>query len=907
MECIEAEKGSDSPVFLLKSLLAKDRDLLLRSLVQAVKGPHPFVVDSKKQSFREYLRRISILGIAVFAVGIPRGWGSAQTNTGAGNVAGIAAQEVVKRQNQVTAAQTLFAAGSQALAEKSYGEAMDNFKAAFETMPPVPAVEAQRRAFFKRYQSAALAFTEVKISEARWNEVTQTLEEVVRVADDNQMPASLLDPRVKSTLEDLANRDDRFNQAMTPQHLARVNEVESKLILANGYLELGDYDRAERSYHQVLNVDKTNTAARRGLEKVERFRMNYYDAARDHTRAKMLREVAEGWETPVPPVSTGADLVDGLPDLNREGRVAIEQKLEMIRIPQIELIDASLKDVLDFLVLKSQELDTLSTNPADRGVNIVIDAGMGANGEDPGSRIISMRLTNVPLSAALKYATQQAGVKYRIDNFAVSIVPLSDASSAELITRSYSVPPGFISSDAPAGGAAGPADPFANPEPANRGIAIKRVTAKEFLTDSGILFGEGASARFVSSTSTLVVRNTPEQLLAIENLIQSTRESGGKMVEIRIKLLSVSEASLNQIGMDWLLGGFNLGGGTPRIFGGGGTDGNTANVALPADFPFQYPGGAGPIGLNPLTAGLRIGDIRDGASIDDLINAGVNRNVNTRAPGVFSVAGVFTDPQFQMVLRAVSQLRGTDFMDESYVVAKPGQRARIERIREFIYPTEYDPPEIPNNIGSNAIGEFIATPATPTAFEMREVGSVIEVEPTVSADNQTVNVNIVADFTDFAGFINYGTPLVNPVLTFFAGLFPNILTADSYNVTDNRILMPVFDSVKETTNVTVWDGQTIAIGGFHGEDILQVQDKVPGIGDLPIVGSAFRSRTNETTRRAILLFVTVNLVDPSGMPINAPVEDPDLSYRNDPVPPRPGVGGAGVAPAALPAATYPAK
>ena len=60
------------------------------------------------------------------------------------------------------------------------------------------------------------------------------------------------------------------------------------------------FDRADREFNKVLNDDPYNTAARRGMEENERFKMNYYDAAYDHTRAKMLREVARGWEAPVP-------------------------------------------------------------------------------------------------------------------------------------------------------------------------------------------------------------------------------------------------------------------------------------------------------------------------------------------------------------------------------------------------------------------------------------------------------------------------------------------------------------------------------------------------------------------------------------------------------------------------------
>jgi general secretion pathway protein D len=212
----------------------------------------------------------------------------------------------------------------------------------------------------------------------------------------------------------------------------------------------------------------------------------------------------------------------------------------------------------------------------------------------------------------------------------------------------------------------------------------------------------------------------------------------------------------------------------------------------------------------------------------------------------------------------------------------------MEQVREFIYPTEYDPPEIPNQFGIDSItiigdglgpisgsgSAFPATPATPTAFETRKVGKSIEVEPTVAADNKTISLNVLMDFTDFSGFINYGTPITDS---------GSLINGQPSVVTPNEILMPVFDAIKETTSITIWDGQTVAIGGFHGETITSVEDKIPYLGDLPVLGRAFRSEGTESTKRALTIFVTVRLVDPGGNPINAPVEEeaPELMTRRD--------------------------
>ncbi len=813
-------------------------------------------------------------GLALVALSLAGNAGLAQD----GSIAGVAAQQAQKRQHEVKAAQTMFTAGSQAFADQSYGEAMDNFKAAFEAIPNVPAVADQRRVFFKRYQTASLEFAKQLIEDAHWVEAENTLSEVMETAQRHTVPTTLIDPQVRAVLGDLKSKDDRYNMANSPRHIRNIDVVESKLVLAKGYLELGDFDRAERTYNEILIVDPYSTASRRGLEDVARHRMNYYDAAYDHTRSKMLAEVTEAWESPIPLVDLGMSVgpVDEA-DVAYGGSALIDQKLKDIIIPRIEFNGARLTDVVDYLAQKSQELDLGEPDPTRRGVNLVIDSTGALGGEDLSQRALTVQLTNVPLSDALKYVSQLVGMKYRVDQFAVFIVPSTVEFDAGYITRRYSVPPGFVSSgEQGAGAAAGFSDPFAEPV-AESGIRVSRITAKEFLEKSGVVFSPGASASYAAATSTLIVTNTIDQLSTVEYLIETAKASGDKMVQVNVRMVSIEEEGLKALGMDWLLGASSIGSSQSTFFAGG-TDGNSSTPTAADDFPFLNPGGV-PVGMNPISGGLRMGDLSTTQSIQDVINRGSPGAGSTKYPGVFSVAGLLTDPQFQVVVRALSQHKGTDFLCNSHVLVKPGQIASLEQTREFIYPSEYDPPEIPNTVGNNntsvifdIFGNIIGiqqggnlaapiTPAHPTAFETRKLGKVIEVEPSVSSDNLTVNLNVSTDFTDFVGYINYGVPITDHTIR---DAFGNAAIQ-----TPNEILMPVFDSVRETTNVTVWDGQTIAIGGFHGEGVTTGEDKIPVIGDLPGIGRAFRSSQQTSNKKALVIFVSVLLVDPGGNPINA--------------------------------------
>jgi len=58
------------------------------------------------------------------------------------------------------------------------------------------------------------------------------------------------------------------------------------------------------------------------------------------------------------------------------------------------------------------------------------------------------------------------------------------------------------------------------------------------------------------------------------------------------------------------------------------------------------------------------------------------------------------------------------------------------------------------------------------------------------------------------------------------------------------------------------------LGGLKQQEHTIVDDKVPILGDLPFVGRLFRTHVKRTDTRNIIIFVTVNVIDPSGQKVN---------------------------------------
>jgi general secretion pathway protein D len=747
---------------------------------------------------------------------------------------GIEAQaefEIAKRMQlaQDYAPQAM-ARGSEALMRREYETAYAQYKAAVDVLPDAPSVRELRATALDGFSKAVMGLAEQRIAEGRWEDAETTVKVILEPQyNPNYKPAQRLLARLESP--------DYFNKTVTPGFVSKVEEVKKLLLDAQGLYDSARFDEAMDKYEQVLRLDRYNIAARRGMEEVNLARSRVADAAYNDTRAGMITEVDKAWETPIRRAELGPAAVLEQPVLTARGTQSINRKLDDIVIPRLNFTDATVREAIEYLrsVSAQQDPDTL-----ERGVNIVLKLDSAA-----ASQTITIDLSNIPLREALDYITRLANLKIKVEPYAVLIVPLSEPTDT-LVTKEYRVPPGFIAS-LPGGGDAGVG-----------GDTAVRSRAKDFLESQGVQFPPGASANFLASSSRLIVRNTQENLDLVDALVESSTGAVPSQVEIESKFIEVSQRNLKELGFDWLLGQFALGAGS-GIYGGGGTVGNQFNAITPGggdvtgNFPFLYPGTSFPVaGAGPVTAGNRSGGVAIAANAVDSLLLG--NPVTAPAAGILSLAGIFTNPQFQVVLRALNQKKGIDVLSAPKVTTKSGSSATVEVIREFRYPAEYEPPQVPQTTGS---GTQPITPATPTTFTMKPVGVRLEVEPTVGADNYTIDLRLLPEVTEFEGFINYGSPILNRGVV----------------VTENIINYPVFSERKVETSVSIYDGQTVALGGLMREDVQKVADKTPLLGDVPLLGGLFRSQADQHIKRNLIIFVTATLMDPAGQPMAMAQQD----------------------------------
>jgi type II secretory pathway component GspD/PulD (secretin) len=150
-----------------------------------------------------------------------------------------------------------------------------------------------------------------------------------------------------------------------------------------------------------------------------------------------------------------------------------------------------------------------------------------------------------------------------------------------------------------------------------------------------------------------------------------------------------------------------------------------------------------------------------------------------------------------------------------------------------------------------------------------ELGPVLDVVPYVLSDGYTIQLTLVPSVREFLGY--------DPQ--------PNVTIPTQPNTVIVPTILPAFRVRQVVTTVNVWDGQTVVLGGLMSENTLKQKDKVPLLGDLPLVGKLFRSESSTSSKRNLLIFVTPTIIDPAG---NRTHTDDDMPFAKSAIPPQPG-------------------
>ena len=658
----------------------------------------------------------------------------------------------------------------------------------------------------------------------------------------------------------------------------------------------GDLTGATETYRVVETRYSDNFEAKEMLKRISVMRQKESYLGYIKTRQEMLEEIEREWERP--------KVFDRQIEEANEvetGPSNIENKLKLIQIPEINLFESPLSEACNELTRLARLMDLTEQDPGKKGVNIIPMIG---GDEEP---TVNISLKSLSLGKMLEFILETVGWTWEIRDDAVVITKTGgEVAGVNLETQFFDILENtLIRITGGDGGFEADADPFApggNDEAA--GDNGKKI--KQFLQNVGINFDESKGHKMTFNGNSLIVTHDRKSLDKISRILSKIDETSAKQVEIEAKFLEVQEGALDEISFDWsyswgdapiLLDDNFLpvldSNGRPQKSYEKVLTGNTRTLAsahsptgTSRDTVIEIPRNtdanmkiANPIPQLPGKIG-----IGDGVSP---LTAFTQRDEGTD-DGTGMILG---SSQASLLISALKRKQGTDLLSAPRVTVVDGGSATITVAQEFIYPIGYEPAPLPsvgggggNNDGGglggaiqlqSAIPEFDRVNPLDEEPGFREVGVVLNVTPTIEKYD-SINLKLNPKVTEFDGFIEYGgnSAMIGAINQ---GTPPMIIQPSG-------ILMPIFSVRKVDTSVSIFDGATVIIGGLTREEVKTVNDKIPVLGNIPLIGKLFQSNAESYQKRNLLIFVSASIVSRGGSPVREVIQSiTPQSIFKDPV------------------------
>ena len=242
---------------------------------------------------------------------------------------------------------------------------------------------------------------------------------------------------------------------------------------------------------------------------------------------------------------------------------------------------------------------------------------------------------------------------------------------------------------------------------------------------------------------------------------------------------------------------------------------------------------------------------------------------------------------FYLTVSAVDRTDRLEQLSTPKVVVKNGDTAVIKMVRSMYFPDSWEAPDTEIDDGDVAMET-----SYPEFGEPDQVGIQFTVTPTVSTNKYTIQLDLEPTITELVGWTDYSYDMVirrNPfededIETDTEGgeATPNLAamatTTDMFRI---NIKMPEISKRELVTKLKCFDAQTMMVGGMVLDKQVNMEDRYPILGDLPIIGRFFTKTANTSARSNLLISVSPRLISGDGIPINSRPGNgvPDFRFR----------------------------
>lgn len=218
------------------------------------------------------------------------------------------------------------------------------------------------------------------------------------------------------------------------------------------------------------------------------------------------------------------------------------------------------------------------------------------------------------------------------------------------------------------------------------------------------------------------------------------------------------------------------------------------------------------------------GSVTTGSTLNSLTNTFENLNSLLNAGGTSrALSAVFSASDFNVVLSALQSLQKTKVVSNPTIVTLNNSQAVINVGQER---------PIPNYTYNTERGVYEVS-----GFTYRPIGVILKVTPQVNS----------------RGFIKLS---VEPEVS-----------QSNRDANFNGAAIPIVESRKANTTVSLRDGFTMGIGGLLQSQSNNGSNKVPVLGSIPVVGRLFKSESRNSDSTNLIIFITAKTISAEGAPV----------------------------------------
>ncbi|MFA4945805.1 MAG: hypothetical protein WC789_14050 [Lentisphaeria bacterium] len=445
------------------------------------------------------------------------------------------------------------------------------------------------------------------------------------------------------------------------------------------------------------------------------------------------------------------------------------------------------------------------------GLNIVADQALTGDAAAGGPAALTIQVKDVPLREVLSYIARNLGIAFYLSDNVVW-VSKADPSLAgpQLETQIYRIQRGFIPEGVAASDGAAAAGGGAQPAGGGGGGGGSDDELQVALDTALAQSPQGASISIFRSRNLLLVRNTRENLRLVEKILKEFDQEP-KQVLIESRFVTVSQKELKELGTK-----IN----SLKMSKAAGSDEWVTSLVAGNKFP---------VGQLDAT----------GTSV--------------------TLAGILGEYSYEAVLAALDNMSTSKTLSAPRLTVLNNHSASIHKGRDLYYWEEWEADT--NTVTTDGSTYPVANPRPSGTPTREKLGITLDVKVSVGNDGKTVMLALAPKVSSLQGFFTYGTSNNPDPGAGGNGTTPPPADGGTQVV---GYQLPVIQESSVTTAVAVKSGETVVLGGtLENTDEVKVE-KVPFLGDIPLLGWLFKHKSRRAEPEHLLIFVTAKVISGSG-------------------------------------------